>query len=63
MTNANLSRIEHGGDFRVTTLLDVARVLGLEPMLVPKRSVPAVRALLAEGERHEDSVLEKGRFA
>lgn len=43
---ANLSRIERGADLRVSTLLDVARALGLEPMLVPKPAVPAVRSVL-----------------
>jgi DNA-binding Xre family transcriptional regulator len=42
---ANLSRIENGKDLRVSTLLDIARTLGLEPMLVPKMYVPSVRAL------------------
>lgn len=45
---ANLSRIEHGADLRVSTLLEIARALGLEPMLVPKRAVPAVRSVIEE---------------
>jgi transcriptional regulator with XRE-family HTH domain len=36
-----VSRIERGGDLRVSTLLEMARVLELEPMLIPKRLVPA----------------------
>ncbi|WP_446745594.1 helix-turn-helix domain-containing protein [Silvibacterium acidisoli] len=43
---SSVSRIERGGDLRVSTLLEMARVLGLEPMLIPKRLVPAVRALV-----------------
>jgi len=48
VSKANVIRIEHGRDLRVSTLLDIARELGLEPMLIPKENVPAVRALLAD---------------
>jgi transcriptional regulator with XRE-family HTH domain len=41
-----VSRIERGGDLRVSTLLEMARVLEMEPMLIPKHLVPAVRALI-----------------
>ena len=41
-----VSRIERGGDLRVSTLLEMARVLELEPMLIPKHLVPAVQALV-----------------
>lgn len=41
-----VSRIERGGDLRVSTLLEMARVLEMEPVLVPKHLVPAVHALL-----------------
>ena len=41
-----VSRIERGGDLRVSTLLELARVLELEPMLIPKHLVPAVQALV-----------------
>jgi len=59
MSVSNLSRIEHGADFRVSTLLDIARQLQLEPLLVPKEMVPAVRAVLSNAEYEE----EPGRFA
>ena len=36
-----VSRIERGGDLRVSTLLEMARVLEMEPMLIPKHLVPA----------------------
>lgn len=61
MSAANLSRIEHGADFRVSTLLDLARELGLEPLLVPKRLVPVVESLLSEEEGGVPP--ERGRFA
>lgn len=44
----NLSRIEHGADLRVSTLLDLARALGLEPMLVPKEAATTVRSVLED---------------
>lgn len=43
---SSVSRIERGGDLRVSTLLEMARVLDLEPMLIPKRLIPAVHALI-----------------
>lgn len=41
-----VSRIERGGDLRLSTLLEMARVLEMEPMLIPKHLVPAVGALI-----------------
>jgi HTH-type transcriptional regulator/antitoxin HipB len=46
IAQSNLSRIEHGADLRLSTLLDIARALRLEPMLVPKHAVRTVRAVL-----------------
>lgn len=46
MSNANISRIEHGADLRVSTLVEIARALKMEPVLIPKEYVIAVRALL-----------------
>ena len=43
-----ISRIERGGDLRVSTLLEMARVLEMEPVLVPKQLIPAVQALLGQ---------------
>lgn len=44
-----LSRIEHNHrNSRISTLADIARELGLEIMLVPKRVAPAVRAMLSD---------------
>jgi HTH-type transcriptional regulator / antitoxin HipB len=61
VSGANLSRIEHGSDLRVSTLLEIARALQLEPLLVPKNLVPAVRAMLEEPSNgHEQP--ERGRF-
>ncbi|HVA36664.1 MAG TPA: helix-turn-helix transcriptional regulator [Candidatus Dormibacteraeota bacterium] len=61
---ANISRIEHGADLRVSTLLDLARALKLEPMLVSKEHVPAVRALLSTLEHPEAAEdHDRARFA
>jgi transcriptional regulator with XRE-family HTH domain len=46
VSNANISRIEHGADLRVSTLVELARELELELILVPREHLPAVRALL-----------------
>ncbi len=62
ISGPNLSRIEHGADFRVSTLLDLARALKLEPILVPKEHVPAVRAILGATGTEDDAPPERGRF-
>ncbi|MEO6991010.1 MAG: helix-turn-helix transcriptional regulator [Candidatus Baltobacteraceae bacterium] len=62
MPNSHLSHIERGADLRVSTLLDIARLLKLEPMLVPKSQVPSVRALLGDSAEPNET-LERGRFA
>lgn len=64
VSNANLSRIEHGADLRVSTLIDIARVLGFEPMLVPKEYVPTIRAILDGARRSgEEEIPEAPRFS
>ncbi len=50
-----ISRIERGGDIRLSTLLELARVLELEPILVPKHLVPAVQALVEHSAEPENS--------
>jgi len=50
-----VSRIERGGDLRLSTMLEMARVLELEPMLVPKSLVPAVQALVGHATNQEGS--------
>jgi transcriptional regulator with XRE-family HTH domain len=63
VAQSNLSRIEKGADLRVSTLLDIARVLQLEPMLVPKQSTRSVRALLDDADaRSETKPPKRGRF-
>jgi HTH-type transcriptional regulator / antitoxin HipB len=49
MPQSQIARIERGrSDLRLSTLIDIARTLGLEPMLVPKQLVPTVHSLVAE---------------
>jgi transcriptional regulator with XRE-family HTH domain len=63
LSSSNLSRIEHGRDLRVSTLLEIARALKLEPVLVPKEHVAAVRALLSHEAAGEGEALpEQSRF-
>ena len=53
VSQANLSRIEHGADLRFSTLLDVVRALGMEPMIVPKRTVGVLRSVLESMTRKD----------
>ena len=51
LTQAQISKFENGkADPRLSSLVEVARGLGVEVMLVPKRSVPAALALGAQPE-------------
>jgi HTH-type transcriptional regulator/antitoxin HipB len=50
-----VSRIERGGDLRVSTLLEMTRVLGMEPILIPKHLVPAVHALIRHASDKGDA--------
>lgn len=44
---SHISKIERGGvDLRLSSLIAIARVLELEPMLVPRRSLPAVQSVV-----------------
>lgn len=49
-----VSRIERGGDIRVSTLLEMARVLEMEPVLVPKHLIPTIHALLGHAGSQRD---------
>jgi HTH-type transcriptional regulator / antitoxin HipB len=51
MPQSQIARIERGSDIRLSTFLEVARALDLEPMLVPKHVVPAVRYMI-EAPQH-----------
>ncbi len=48
-TQARVSTIENGDvDLRLSTLIEFARALDLDLMLIPRRHVPAVTAIIAE---------------
>ena len=49
MTQAQIARIESGlTDPRLSTLTELARALGLEPVLLPKQLLPSVSSLMAQ---------------
>jgi len=49
MTQAQIARIENGlTDLRLSTLTELARALGLEPVLLPKQLLPSVSYLIAQ---------------
>jgi len=50
LPQSHISRLERGQvDLRTSSLLNLARALDMEVMLVPRRLVPAVRSLI-DGE-------------
>jgi transcriptional regulator with XRE-family HTH domain len=52
LTQAHISKIENGAvDLRLSNLIELARVLELEVVLVPRRAVPAVRSLARNWSR------------
>ena len=51
LTQGTISRAEAGGDLRLGTLVEIARALNLEPVLVPRRLIPALEALLSGSDR------------
>ena len=47
LPQSHISRVESGVvDIRLSSLLEISRTLGLEPIAVPRALVPAVRALI-----------------
>jgi HTH-type transcriptional regulator / antitoxin HipB len=52
MPQSHIARIERGStDVRLSTVTEIARALDLEPMLIPKHLVPAVRYMI-EAPQH-----------
>lgn len=62
VSQVNVSRIEAGGDMRVSTLIDIARALGFELMIVPKAAAPAVRSVLDDVTPRSEPSSEARRF-
>ncbi len=56
LPQGHISKIEHGKiDIRVSTLLEISRILGYEPLLVPRPLMSIITAIIEgkEGARHE----------
>jgi len=54
LNQKNVSRIEAGKqDLRTSTLVEMARAVGLELMLVPRAMVPAIESILRSSEMKE----------
>lgn len=52
LPQSQISRIENGAvDLRLSTLIALARVLDVEPTLVPHKVVPAVKSIIRSSER------------
>jgi transcriptional regulator with XRE-family HTH domain len=50
---SHISKIEKGGvDIKLSSLVQIARVLDLELTLVPKRALPAVESIVTSFERN-----------
>ena len=54
---AQIARAEHGADIRVSTLIELARALGLEPMLIPQSLVLTVEAMIRDQHTSEERPL------
>jgi transcriptional regulator with XRE-family HTH domain len=62
LPQSHISRVEAGRvDLRTSSLLDLARALDLEVMLIPRKLVPAVRAQIQEEPEHGDDYLYRLR--
>lgn len=61
LTQAQLSRIENeASDVRLATFVELARVLDLEPVLVPRSALSGVNAVLRELEAGQDARTVRG---
>ncbi|WP_297514523.1 helix-turn-helix transcriptional regulator [uncultured Caulobacter sp.] len=61
LTQAQLSRIESGAsDVRLATFVELARILDLEPVLVPRSALAGVGAVLRELEAGQDARMVRG---
>ena len=61
---SHISKIENGAvDLRLSSMVELARVLDLEVMLVPRRKLPAVRAIIRSGNDEQHDVLRAHKAA
>jgi transcriptional regulator with XRE-family HTH domain len=64
MTQAQISRIEQSSvDLRTSTLIELARALDLEVVLVPRKYLPAVKALTSPASSNREAVGDAPRPA
>ena len=62
LTQAHLSRIENAAvDIRLSNLIELARVLDLELVLVPRRLAPAVRNIVRSHRSTDDPPAARSR--
>ena len=53
---SHISKIENGAvDLRLSSLIELARVLGLELMLVPRKTLPAIKSIARDSFNHPKS--------
>jgi HTH-type transcriptional regulator / antitoxin HipB len=51
LPQSHLSKIENGStDLKLSSLVEIARALDLEPVLVPRKLIPAVQSLIRSAE-------------
>ena len=51
MPQSHISKIESGGvDLRISSLIALARVLDLELLVAPKKSVPAIKSIIRSSQ-------------
>lgn len=61
LTQAHLSRIESGAvDLKLSTFLELARLLDLEPILAPRPALSAVNALIREADANREARSVRG---
>lgn len=61
LTQAQLSRIENNtSDLRLATFVELARILDLEPVLVPRSALSGVNAVIRELEAGQDARTVRG---
>lgn len=54
---SHISKIEAGGvDLRVSSLVALARVLDLELVLAPRKSVPAIKSIMRNNQGKDDAI-------
>ena len=64
LPQSHISKIEKGGvDLRLSSLIALARILDLEPILVPRSTTPAVQSIVTSAQRSAGGSNEETRLA